>query len=141
MFRAINKPILMSTDCAYSLWYNAPTMLPTGGLVEMEPHPDLVLAMNGHKNIKSRQSLPQRPGLTRYCILFPYTVHECASYFATLRREHCLLKNTLCGETISFFPFNLLFPFCFVSPLSILRSATRERKTRAVEKHIGEKFN
>jgi len=27
MFRALITPILRSTDCVYSLWYNAPTML------------------------------------------------------------------------------------------------------------------
>ena len=30
MFRAIISPILRSRDCVYSLWYNAPTMLPAG---------------------------------------------------------------------------------------------------------------
>ena len=33
MFRAIISPILRSTDCVYSLWYNAPTMLPAGSIV------------------------------------------------------------------------------------------------------------
>jgi hypothetical protein len=33
MFRAMISPILKNTlDCVYSLWYNAPTMLPTGSL-------------------------------------------------------------------------------------------------------------
>ena len=36
MFRAIITPILRSTDCVYSLWYNAPTMLPTGIVDEVE---------------------------------------------------------------------------------------------------------
>ena len=30
MFRATNSPILRSAfDCIYSVWYNAPTLLPT----------------------------------------------------------------------------------------------------------------
>ena len=36
MFRAIITPILRSSDCVYSLWYNAPMMLPAGNLDEME---------------------------------------------------------------------------------------------------------
>jgi hypothetical protein len=37
MFRATNSPILRSTfDCIYSFWYNAPTLLPSGAMVEME---------------------------------------------------------------------------------------------------------
>ena len=37
MFRAIISPILRSTRlCVYSLWYNAPTMLPAGNLHEVE---------------------------------------------------------------------------------------------------------
>ena len=39
MFRVTNSPILKSTfDCIHIFWYNAPTMLPTGATVEMEPH-------------------------------------------------------------------------------------------------------
>ena len=38
MFRAIITPILSSTDCVYSLRYNAPTMLPAGILDEVEFH-------------------------------------------------------------------------------------------------------
>ena len=34
MFRAIITPMLRS--CVYSLWYNAPTMLPTGSLDKVE---------------------------------------------------------------------------------------------------------
>ena len=36
MFRVIISPILRSTDCVYSLWYNAPTMLPAGKVDEVE---------------------------------------------------------------------------------------------------------
>ena len=36
MFRAIISPFLRSTDCVYSLWYNALTMLPAGKLDEVE---------------------------------------------------------------------------------------------------------
>jgi len=37
-------------------------------------------------------------------------------------------KYILFGEMNSFLPSKLLFPFCFVSPLSILRSAKREKE-------------
>ena len=34
MFRAMVSPIIRSTRlCVYSLWYNAPTMLPTGNIM------------------------------------------------------------------------------------------------------------
>jgi hypothetical protein len=37
MFRATNSPILRRTfDYIYSFWYIAPTLLPTGAMVEME---------------------------------------------------------------------------------------------------------
>ena len=36
MFRAIILPILRSTDCVYSLWYNAQTILTAGSLGEVE---------------------------------------------------------------------------------------------------------
>ena len=37
MFGATDSPILRSTFyCIYSFWYNAPTLLPTGAIVEME---------------------------------------------------------------------------------------------------------
>ena len=32
MFRALNPPIFRSIILCYSLWYNAPTMLPAGSL-------------------------------------------------------------------------------------------------------------
>ena len=36
MFWAIILPILRSTNCVYSLWYNAPTMLPAGDQDDVE---------------------------------------------------------------------------------------------------------
>ena len=37
VIRATNSPILRNIfDCMYSFWYNAPTLLPTGGTVEVE---------------------------------------------------------------------------------------------------------
>ena len=37
VFRATNSHILRNTfDYIYSIWYNAPTLLPTGATVEME---------------------------------------------------------------------------------------------------------
>jgi hypothetical protein len=36
MFRTIITPILGALDCVYSLWSNAPTILPAGGLVKEE---------------------------------------------------------------------------------------------------------
>ena len=38
MFRVIITPILRSTDCVYSLWYNAPKMLPAGSIVGVLYH-------------------------------------------------------------------------------------------------------
>jgi len=38
MFRAIISPILRrALDCVYSVWYNAPGMLPAGDKREVEP--------------------------------------------------------------------------------------------------------
>jgi len=38
MFRAIISPILRSTDCVYSLWYNVPTMQSSGSIVDTLYH-------------------------------------------------------------------------------------------------------
>jgi len=43
MFRAIISPSLGALDCAYSLWYNAPTMLLAGDQDEVELKFHLIL--------------------------------------------------------------------------------------------------
>jgi len=70
MFRTTDSPILRSTsDCIYSFWYNAPTMLPIGATVEMELHSFSTLAPIGSIVPKAVYTVKSAPEDGRICRL------------------------------------------------------------------------
>jgi hypothetical protein len=66
MFRATSLLILRSSfDCIHSFWYNAPTLLPTGATVEMEPVGSSVGALYQKLCIQSKVFLRMGESVTQ----------------------------------------------------------------------------
>ena len=64
MFRAIISSILDALDCVYSLWYNAPTMMPAGDQngVELWYKAPKMLPAGDQDEVELSSSVPPDPG-------------------------------------------------------------------------------